>query len=134
MQHPVKYPTLPVNLIGWIGTLIWSIGLTVCVCVWRGQGVVAVSAEWLRPRPICPPLPVHHTTPGTDPLLYPLLHLLPGLPRALPGALEGGGGGHIEAKKWSCRMSLSCSCPMSPLKFCQFKKCHMACHYIFRPC
>ena len=43
---------------------------------------------------------------------------------------------HVEFKKWSCCISLSSSCPMSPLKCChvEFKKCHVLCHYFFWPC
>ena len=39
------------------------------------------------------------------------------------GALDGGSPmSRVEFKKWSCRMSLSYSCPMSPLIYC-----HVAC-------
>ena len=44
------------------------------------------------------------------------------------GALDGGSPiSRVEFKEWSCRMSLSYSCPMSPLRCC-----HVAC-LIYRP-
>ena len=41
----------------------------------------------------------------------------------------------VDFKKWSCRMSLSYSCPMSPLRCCHVAcRIPMWCHYFFWSC
>ena len=56
-------------------------------------------------------------------LTPPLTTPTPSLLVLQTGVLDGGSPmSRVEFKKWSCRMSLSYSCPMSPLRCC-----HVAC-------